>query len=97
MAGEGCTELPGGRLDFQWMLGNCEDLFGCIVSYCVLIGGGCVYLPPVADSRGSLCPTVPPARKEETARSHFLFRMGHGRIRAEEEDGKMMSLNGDGV
>ena len=55
-----------------------------------------MYPPPVADSRGSLRPTAPPARKEETARSHF-FRMGHGRIRAEEEDGKMMSPNGDGV
>ncbi|XBH93618.1 hypothetical protein VPH35_084518 [Triticum aestivum] len=39
---------------------------------------------------------LPGPSKEETARSHF-FRMGHGRTRAEEEDGKMMSLNGEGV
>ena len=52
MAGEGCAELPARRPDFRWMLGNCEDLFGCVVLYDVLIGGGCVYPPPVADSRG---------------------------------------------
>lgn len=45
---------------------------------------------------GDLCPTAQPARKEEMVRSHF-FRMRHGRIQAEEEDGEMMSLNGDCV
>lgn len=106
--------MAAGKADFRWMLGNCEDLFGCGVPYRVLIGGGCVYPPPVADSRGSLRPTAPrrgnwgwltlPSRRGTRKRaweesfSFFLFlEMGHGRIRAEEEDGEMMGLNGGGA